>query len=885
MPNNSGTTQRLPPEAGSTARDSEESHPDPLEDEPERHGDVGSDNFGNATGPNLLPDLRTTQGYIDALRVANLGDSGMEQDDIDNLRRPGPIDNLDDPSPLLRSLRHFVNNDLASRDHYDTTRRIELLNNPDSAFLSYDQVKRRLRWLSGVIPIEYDMCPNTCIAYTGPHSSLESCPRSTCNTSRYIPGTRTARRRFSTIPIGPVIQAFYASPGTAEHMHYLERRLAKNRAHARNNSRRLDVYDDTACGQALLDAWSSGVFGKSDIALQLSIDGAQLRPDQPSETWVFIWIVHNLPPELRYTKAFVIPSAIVPGPKKPWDLNSFLFPCLYHIAALQREGLNVYDASLGTVVTRTIPSIIMATADSLGSAAMTGMVGHSGKYGCRLYCEMPGRHREGDGHYYPVMNRPDAYSVEGCTYPDVSVKDLEEYRSDLPRKYNENVEFLLDAKTQADFRARRLESGLCRQTLFSGLPCQPLPVPSNLTMDIMHLTTLNDPDLLVKLFTGKMDVYEPDDRSTWDWAVFYRNKRLWEGHGETVAQATPFIPSSFGRAPRDPAKKINSGYKAWEYQLYVYGLGPTLFRHVLPRKYWLNFCKLVSGIRLLQRHTITRSELIKGHARLLEFVQEYEALYYQRMEARIHFVRQSVHLLTHIGPETIRAGPLSCYAQWTLETTIGNLGREIRQDRDLYANLTQRAILRAQVNSVQARYPNVRIDIRGSSDESLPANYLVFEGSPGYMFLPRREEHPRTLKDDEAEALRSYWHEKGWPGLDNWNDSVCRWAKLQLPNGQKARSVWFEEGSAASLRRTSCVEVVCTVLYSVFGSLHPQHRLFTMETCTLLMCSFIFACASGSFGIRWLWSGSFLRQTRKSCKNRVILYISVTSSWVAKDCV
>jgi hypothetical protein len=530
----------------------------------------------------LLPNLQTTQGYINTLRAAVLEGSGMEQEDIDNLRRPEPVESLDDPSPLLRSLWHFVNNDLASQDHCDTTRRIELLNNPDSAFLSYDQVKRRLRWLMGVVPIEYDMCPNTCIAYTGPCTLLESCPCSTFCTSRYILGTRTAQRHFSTIPIGPVIQAFYASPETAKHMHYLERKLAENLAYACSNSCRLDVFEDTASGQALIDAWGSGVFGKSDIALQLSIDGAQLCPNQPSETWVFIWIIHNLPPELCYTKAFVIPGAIVPGPKKPWDLNSFLFPCLYHIAALQQEGLKLYDASLGVVVPCAIPSIIMGTADNLGSTAMSGMVGHSGKYGCRLYCEMPGHHCENDGHYYPVMNCPVNYNIQGCSHSNVSSKDLEDYRSNLPRKYNENIKFLLESSTQTDFKTQCLESGLCRQTLFSRLPHQPLPVPRNLTMDIMHLTMLNDPNLLVKLFTGKMDVYEPDDRDTWDWAVFYCNKHLWEGHRETVAQATPYIPSLFGCAPQDPAKKINSGYKAWEYQLYVYGLGPALFRHILP---------------------------------------------------------------------------------------------------------------------------------------------------------------------------------------------------------------------------------------------------------------------------------------------------------------
>jgi hypothetical protein len=159
---------------------------------------------------------------------------------------------------------------------------------------------------------------------------------------------------------------------------------------------------------------------------------------------------------------------------------------------------------------------------------------------------MPSRCRTGDGHYYPVMTRPNDYDVAGCTHPDVCTEDLGVYRSELPRKYRQNLEYLLSATTQGDYRARRLAVGLCKQALFSGLPRQPLPVPSMFTMDIMHLTALNDPDLVLKLFTGKLDVFEPDDRSTWDWAIFYKNNALWNAHGETVARAVPYIPSSFG---------------------------------------------------------------------------------------------------------------------------------------------------------------------------------------------------------------------------------------------------------------------------------------------------------------------------------------------------
>ena len=176
------------------------------------------------------------------------------------------------------------------------------------------------------------------------------------------------------------------------------------------------------------------------------------------------------------------------------------------------------------------------------------------------------------------------------------------------------------------------------------------------------------------------------------------------------------------------------------------------------------------------------------------------------MEARIHFVRQSIHLLTHMAPETFRIGPLACYTQWTLETAIGNLGREIHQDRDPFANLTQRAVMRAQVNSLYARFPRIEFEIGRWSSQS--SHRCEFED--GFIFLPRCEDNPSPLSDDELLAFKAYWSTQPWPlaDIDAWPNAVCRWAKLQLPNGQKARSVWYESGVNTKLRRASCVEVI-----------------------------------------------------------------------------
>ena len=323
--------------------------------------------------------------------------------------------------------------------------------------------------------------------------------------------------------------------------------------------------------------WTFGALKKTDVALQLSINGAQLQADQPFEAWIFIWIIHNLPPDLCYKKRFVITGAIVPGPNKPGDIDSFLFPLLFHVTALQCEGLQIYDTSVGSYIAHSSPLVIFATADSLSGAAMSGMVGHSGKFGCRMHCNMPSQHHMGDRHYFPAMNLPHNYTVSGCSHPDIQDKDLGVYHINLDQKYCQNLAHLLSACTQAEYCVRCLEVGLCKQTLFSGLPHQPLPVPNIFTMDIMHLTVLNDPDLFLKLFTAKINVYESDNKSMWDWAIFYKNNAVWKAYGEFVVKAVLFIPSSFGRAPRDPAKKLNTGYKAWEFQQYIYGLGPTLF--------------------------------------------------------------------------------------------------------------------------------------------------------------------------------------------------------------------------------------------------------------------------------------------------------------------
>jgi hypothetical protein len=147
---------------------------------------------------------------------------------------------------------------------------------------------------------------------------------------------------------------------------------------------------------------------------------------------------------------------------------------------------------------------------------------------------------------------------------------------------------------EVQYVKRRLATGISKPSIFLGLyEAKTLGVPGCFGSDIMHLLLLNIPDLLINLWQGTFDCDTMDNCESWDWAVLCGT--TWAMHGHQVTSATPYLPGSFDWPPPNPTEKISSGYKAWEFLLYLFGLGPGVFYNVLPEKYWRNFCKLVFG--------------------------------------------------------------------------------------------------------------------------------------------------------------------------------------------------------------------------------------------------------------------------------------------------
>jgi hypothetical protein len=424
---------------------------------------------------------------------------------------------------------------------------------------------------------------------------------------------------------------------------------------------------------------------------------------------------------------------------------------------------------------------------------------------------MKGRHKAGCPHYFAAHKKPPDFNVEGCDHPDVDVRNL---GTCSPEVYWKDLVYVLLSTTNAQYRQRRLETGISKPSIFLGFPSNRIfGVPTCFGSDIMHLLSLNIPDLLIPLWRGTFECDKDDDKSTWTWAVLVGD--AWKEFGRLVEESTSHLPGCFDRPPRNPEKKINSGYKAWEFTLLLYGLCVVFLHGVLPNQYWVHFCKLVRAVRIISQHHITQTELCVAARLMIEFIEEFEDLYYQCRVDRIHFMRQSIHALGHYATEVQSKGPLICASQWTMERTIGNLVVEMRQPSKPYENLSQRAFRRAQHNALMSIFPILDPDYNKP-----PFPKWSKDIGGGYALLKQQERHRHSTSVAEGRVIQLYlqaYHPQS-PEFGYFNDDgsfrIIRWARLRLPNGQTSRSLFATRERRHNARRARNAKVLTSSKFS-----------------------------------------------------------------------
>ncbi|KIO09934.1 hypothetical protein M404DRAFT_930908, partial [Pisolithus tinctorius Marx 270] len=321
----------------------------------------------------VLRVLKDTLHFITALSQATLEDPivKLSTESLIRLRNPPHLPMSIDNPGHQHSISVYLATEHSSQETYEkvcwsTIRNFPTANGIDDV-LSFYKVETLIVRLTGIEHVQHDMCPDSCVAFTGPYVDLGECP--ICGSSRWnqqrLQGTsgrnKTPAKTFTTIPLGPQLQALYRNPAQARDMRYLYERTQQVLAELRETglisiiddivagkfreTRFTSLTDDVAAGWDYLGVVLDGEIQENDIVLSVSLDGAQLYESKQSDCWLYIWIILNLSPDKRYKKTHVLPGGFIPGPNKPKNLDSFLFIGMHNLSALQSEGLRIWDSS------------------------------------------------------------------------------------------------------------------------------------------------------------------------------------------------------------------------------------------------------------------------------------------------------------------------------------------------------------------------------------------------------------------------------------------------------------------------------------------------------------------------------------------------------------
>ncbi|KAF9222268.1 hypothetical protein BS17DRAFT_796538 [Gyrodon lividus] len=191
-----------------------------------------------------------------------------------------------------------------------------------SEFPLLSQVKDIVTILSGIEPAIDDMCAKSCMAFTGPFVDFNHCAE--CGESHWKTDAHGE----------PQLQAMFRDLVKAKEMRYRQEYMNKIFQALTCNQGVQEMYGDIFDGLNYLEAVMAGEIKEDNITIMFSIDGAQLYRNKASDCWMSIWVILDRSPDTWYKKQYVLPGVIIPGPNKPKNIDSFLFPSFHHIAAI-----------------------------------------------------------------------------------------------------------------------------------------------------------------------------------------------------------------------------------------------------------------------------------------------------------------------------------------------------------------------------------------------------------------------------------------------------------------------------------------------------------------------------------------------------------------------
>lgn len=460
-------------------------------------------------------------------------------------------------------------------------------------------ITHRMAVLSRVLPKWFDCCVNSCLAFTGEYEKDTQC--SLCSEPR-LNDKNKPRRMFCYLPLIPRLQRFFSNEKTLKELLY--RYLYKI-----SNFCISDVFDSehyqNLCRQKVsVDGMKLNhryFSNKHDIAFSICLDGYLLYKRNrggPSATPILLQI-YNWPPEIRTQLGKCISLGVIPGPKGPKLIHTYLHE-FEKERVLLAQGVKTFDC-----IEKEYFSLhaycIFSLGDIIAIEKLLNIKGHNGKCPCRS-CEIK------------AVNNPD--SAEKTYY----VPLLKQEPSEIPLRKHEDWAEITDKITKAKLKKDKekiaIDSGI------KGMPALvrvgSLDYARGTPWDFMHLGIENVIKNLVNLWMGK---FKRLDSGVEDYII---PEDIWKKIGEETVEAVRNIPSAFvrslGNIAESPGHYTAEGWAFW----FMY-LAPILLKGRFKKeKYYNHFIRLVEIMKRCIQFSITHDEIDEMEENIIDWVREYE---------------------------------------------------------------------------------------------------------------------------------------------------------------------------------------------------------------------------------------------------------------------
>lgn len=300
---------------------------------------------------------------------------------------------------------------------------------PSTPPLDPRTVQSLIQLHSGLAHVSYDVCKDNCVCYSSKYENATHCP--ICNTPRrnpagsILPYIRIFLDTNSDHHVGLPWKTFDYIP--------IIHRLMVWWGDVNKNAELQEYPASFEQGQELpaklSDFWDGKMVRRlrerdmltrlSDLPFFFSTDGVNLfRKGTQCEVWPLILTSFNLPPEQRFLEDNIMCAGIIPGPKKPEDIDSFLCPLVDEFRLLEAgikpprnsahpEDLRAYIVAIG--------------GDMPAKDTIMYLLGH-GSYTYCNYCTIRGVYDYNNKKVYCPLHEPrdvDPGHVDGSSDPNL----------------------------------------------------------------------------------------------------------------------------------------------------------------------------------------------------------------------------------------------------------------------------------------------------------------------------------------------------------------------------------------------------------------------------------------------------------------------------------